>query len=166
MGTAEGQDATEQQEAEQHHPASDLGERLQDAVARETEEGEEEDSEASGEDQARSARAPSPDQGSGSAETEPLLSAEPEPAIYQEWPICPACGGRGHVPSELKQSPNYTVCPDCNGLGSTLTGSLTEEGAVLQCERCMGNGYVRNDFPPPVPQAGAEPPQGDWQQRY
>jgi hypothetical protein len=71
-----------------------------------------------------------------------------------DWPICPVCLGNGHVPPELRASRKHEVCPDCHGLGLVRTGSLLPDYATIQCDSCMGNGYV-NKPPPEGERVGA-----------
>jgi hypothetical protein len=45
-------------------------------------------------------------------------------------------------PPSYVQSPNHTTCTACDGLGALATGSRRDGFRDVQCEECMGNGYI------------------------
>ena len=43
----------------------------------------------------------------------------------------------------LQTAPDKERCPECDGEGEVLTGSKTANGAVWQCAKCQGNGWIQ-----------------------
>lgn len=55
---------------------------------------------------------------------------------------CASCGGVGFIELPLRSRPDVKRCEACNGYGETMTGSLREGRAIMDCAVCSGYGYV------------------------
>lgn len=64
----------------------------------------------------------------------------------------------GDAPRTLKANPKTSTCDLCDGEGFLLTGGKREGYTEEPCEKCGGQGWIRNDAPPsPHPQLAAVP---------
>lgn len=92
--------------------------------------------------------------------------AEPEPQADtrapERWEICPTCQGMGKVMPELQRASDKRACGECHGVGFTQTGSLVEDQAVLQCDKCGGKGWEYAPTPTQEPDNAAD----TWRARY
>lgn len=69
--------------------------------------------------------------------------------------MCPTCEARGWVPLALAPDPEVVVCPVCNGVGITATGSKVDGNDTRPCPACRGAGYrarIAEPGAPPVEQ--------------
>lgn len=77
---------------------------------------------------------------------------------FEDMQPCQTCEGFGFVPQgfepvpELKASPMYERCGDCNGYGQVLTGAMPDASPLAPCTSCAGGGYITKpaDAPPPA----------------
>lgn len=47
--------------------------------------------------------------------------------------------------AELRDDPHSRTCPECAGLGQTLTGSKVPEWYAITCAKCQGRGWEATD---------------------
>ena len=113
---------------------------------------------------------PEPDEEPSAQRMMRLLTAEAErhAAVIAElygdqfsaFDSCPLCNMLGFVAGPSPKSDAATTrCPDCDGVGQTLTGAAQTAEFVRQCARCLGNGWIpRTDVAAPVPAIASVPP--------
>lgn len=98
-------------------------------------------------------------------------------AAWDDRTMCPLCVGEGFMTPlpagvmppeqfaavtalagytqevELQNDEDYVVCQNCAGWGSTKIKDSKREGLSKQCDRCLGQGYVKTTNVTQLPQA-------------